>query len=103
MDEERIFVTLSPMVLRVEAENGLLVEEYRILDREIQAREFQLKGADHAEWRTLSAAELTTHVMKRTVVSHWLQKRLGRRGLLRACVADQSALFGDAESERRAA
>ena len=96
-------MTVCSMVLRVDAENGLLVEEYRILDREIQAREFQLNGAVHAEWRTLSAAELTNHVMKRTVVSYWLQKRLGWRGLLRACVADQSALFGDAESERRAA
>lgn len=96
-------MTLVPMTLRLETVNGPVVE-YRIDGEEIQVREFQSETVDHANWRTMSTAELTEHVMKKTIVSQWLRQRLGWRALLRACVADQRSVFGDAiESNSRAA
>lgn len=95
---------LIRMSLHLETENGLVVEEYRIRDGEIQFRQFQRSAVEEAGWRTMSPAELTDHVMKKTVVFQWLRQRLAWRGLLRACVADQRSLFGDAtENSSRAA
>lgn len=95
---------LIPLTLRLETEDGRFVKEYRICEGEIQFRQFQANAAKAADWRTMSPAELTDHVMKQTLVSQWLRQRLGWRGLLRACVADQASLFGDAlGSNRRAA
>jgi hypothetical protein len=52
------------MTLRLETADGRVVEEYRISGREIQVREFPSTPADSAQWRTLSASELTAHAMK---------------------------------------
>ncbi|HKR85817.1 MAG TPA: hypothetical protein VJS37_16785 [Terriglobales bacterium] len=89
---------LIPSTLRVPTVDGG-VDEYRISDGEIHVRECPSSGgAENAEWRKLRPAELANHVEKKTIVSQWLQQRLGWRGLLRACVADRHGLYGEAAS-----
>jgi hypothetical protein len=88
---------LVPITLLLENVDGSPTEEYRVVDGEIQVRGFSPNGLeDNSKWRTLSPEELTAHVEKSTIVSHWLRQRLGWRALLRACVADQRGLYGDA-------
>lgn len=92
-------MTLTPMTFRIETSDGKDVEEYRLIDGYIEVRESKAeRGA--GEWRTLTPAEVTAHVEKKTIVAQWLQQRLGWRGLLRACVADQQYLYGEAATEK---
>src|SRR5690348_14559692 len=98
-------MTLTPTSLRVETADGFAAEEYRISDGQIQFRETRAGERIHREWRTLTPAELTSHVMQKSIVSRWLLERLGWRALLRACAGDQQGLFGEAatDDDRRAA
>jgi len=86
-----------PISLVLETANGSATEEYRVIDGEIQVRELSPNPLeDSPKWRIVSPEELIVHVEKSTIVSQWLRQRLGWRGLLRACVADQRGLYGDA-------
>ena len=73
-------------------------KKYRVSDGEIQVRQLK-SGKDSGDWRTLSPAELTTQVEKKTILAQWLRQRLGWRVLLRSCVADQEYLYGEAATE----
>lgn len=92
-------MTLTPMTFRIETSDAKDVEEYRLIDGCIQPRELQADRSS-GEWRILTPAELTAHVEKKTIVARWLQQRLGWRVLLRACVADQQYLHGEAATEK---
>jgi acyl carrier protein len=99
-----VAMSLQPITLVLEKEDDSATEEYRIVNGGIQVRQLHRSRVDEAEWRIVSPAELTAHVEKNTIVSQWLRLRLGWRGLLRACVADQQGLYGDAaEKNPRAA
>jgi hypothetical protein len=98
-------MSLLPITLVLEKADGSATEEYRVINGEIQVRQLSPERLDeNFKWRILNSEELIAHVEKSTIVSQWLRQRLGWRGLLRACVADQGGLYGDAaETIRRAA
>ena len=90
-------MALTPMHLRLETENGRDGEEYRIYDGRVEVR--QLESADSNDddnsWSVVSPEELTAHVNSGTPLAEWLKTRLGWRGLLRACTAEQDLYMYD--------
>jgi hypothetical protein len=59
--------------------------EYRVTeDGRIEARVPE-RGSD---WTELSSAQVSSHVMRNTVVARWLEQNLGWRRLLWACVGE---------------
>jgi hypothetical protein len=83
-------MALTPICLRLEGQDGRRSEEYRIRDGQIETRRLSGSGEEDGEWSGLSAQDLSTHVMRNTVVAQWLKHRLGWRRLLQACVAEDS-------------
>ena len=81
--------------LLVESDDGSPASEYRIVGEKVEVRTLPLEGglANQAEslWWQLTPEQLSTHVERNTVVARWLERRLGWRRLLRACVGE--ALF----------
>jgi hypothetical protein len=81
--------------LLVESDDGSPASEYRIVGEKVKVRTLTLEDgfANRAEslWRQLTPEQLRTHVERNTVVARWLERRLGWRQLLRACVGE--ALF----------
>jgi hypothetical protein len=99
-------MTLTPMSLRVEDENGRTVAEYRIRGEEVEVRHLPLLTDDENEWYRLTAEDLTSHVSRNTAVAQWLTRRLGWKRLLRACIREESIHYLDmldVPAERRAA
>jgi hypothetical protein len=99
-------MTLTPMSLRVEDEDGRTVAEYHIRGEEVEVRHLPLSTDDENEWYRLTVEDLTSHVSRNTVVSQWLMRRLGWRRLLRACIREESVHYLDmlhVPAERRAA
>jgi hypothetical protein len=79
---------LVPMYLRLETTDGSGIEEYRIREGEIEVRRAQRPSQEwqfEDAWNRLSAADLTAHVQKNTVVAQWLKHRIGWKRLLMAC------------------
>ncbi|HEV2698874.1 MAG TPA: hypothetical protein VGU90_12830 [Terriglobales bacterium] len=98
-------MALLQMCFRLEAEDGSAAE-YRIQDEDIEVRQLQSPDEDEREWRCLSANEIAEHVSRNTVVAKWLERRLGWRRLLRACLAEGNPHFAQSEASvttRRAA
>jgi hypothetical protein len=95
-------MALMPMSLRLEAADGSAGEEYRICDGDIEVRKLHqtLEGARRGgAWHRLTAGQLSTHVQRNTVVSQWLQRRIGWQRLLQKCVDLQTPNdAGEAES-----
>ena len=87
---EVLNMALTPRFLRLETRDGRAVEEYCIRDGEIEARRLRGDTQDDCEWHRLTPAQLTDHVNRNTVVARWLERRLGWRPLLRACVGEQT-------------
>lgn len=98
-------MALTPMFLRLETPDGFVIEEYRVLDGEIETRKLRHyghnDGEDGEEWHPLSPDQLTDHVNRNTIVAQWLERRLGWRRLLRACVFSQD-LYHPESSENAA-
>ena len=95
-------MSLIPMSLRLEAGDGSAVEEYRIHDGDVEVRKLRqpVEEIRHGVvWHRLTAGQLSSHVYGNTVVAQWLQRRLGWRRLLQACVdqQDQYADIGNTE------
>ncbi len=85
-------MSLIPMSLRLEAGDGSAVEEYRIHDGDVEVRKLRqpVEEIRHGVvWHRLTAGQLSSHVYGNTVVAQWLQRRLGWRRLLQACVDEQ--------------
>jgi hypothetical protein len=79
----------TAMRLRLEAQNGSDIEEYRVDHGRVEVRSGRSVGPDElceTYWRPLTPQQLRTHVERNTVVAQWLERRLGWRPLLRACV-----------------
>lgn len=84
-------MALTPISLRLEGQNGRVAEEYRIRDGQIEVRQFSGFGEEgDVDWRSLSPQDLSSHVMRDTVVAQWLKHRLGWKRLLQACVSEDS-------------
>lgn len=83
-------MSLMPMSLRLEAADGTAIEEYRIDHGAVEVRRL-LELDDHgAGWRRLTPAQLRDHVNRKTLLAQWLERRLGWRRLLRACLGEEN-------------
>jgi hypothetical protein len=75
--------------LRLEAQDGSQIEEYRIYGGRVEVRNLHSYDPDDppdSNWRRVTQQQLRTHVERDTVVAEWLKRRLGWRPLLQACV-----------------
>src|SRR5260370_5754270 len=87
--------------LRLEAADGSATKQYRIDDGKVEVRTLHLhSGYDPPEssWHRLTPQQLSTHVERNTVVAQWLERRLGWRRLLQACVSYEPTEWTTAEA-----
>lgn len=81
------------MRLRLESDNGSPAKEYRIEDGSVEVRMLDPEGVSVRRagsiWERLTPEELSVHVERNTVVGQWLERRLGWRRLLQACVTQE--------------
>jgi hypothetical protein len=66
-------------------------KEYRILGGKIEARILGDGSAREADWTEVSSEQLSSHVQCNTAVARWLERNMGWRRLLRACVGQEPA------------
>lgn len=97
---------LTPIHFRLELSNGKS-EEYRIRDGKIETRCRQNESSeeDH-DWRELTPEQVTDLVDRNSPVAQWLNRRMGWKKLLRACLPEQTLQCFDAldnSEDRRAA
>jgi hypothetical protein len=71
---------------REESVNHAPFQEYRIRDGKIESRVLDFGLGRKTGWREVSPAQLSSHVKRNTNVAQWLERNLGWRRLLRACV-----------------
>ena len=69
------------------------VKEYRISDDKIEARIVAGGRDQDRDWRAVSSEQLSSHVKNNTAVARWLERNLGWRRLLRACVGLEPVKF----------
>ncbi|MGH9546142.1 MAG: hypothetical protein ACRD23_13120 [Terriglobales bacterium] len=74
--------------LRLNSVDGSPATEYRIDSGTVAVRTLTPTGIESV-WRTLTPDQLSHHVERNTVVAQWLERRLGWRRLLRACVGQE--------------
>jgi hypothetical protein len=87
--------------LRLEAENGLATQEYRVDDGKVEVRNlypYSAYAPPESRWQRLTAQQLSVHVERNTVVAQWLERRLGWRRLLQACVGQEPYQWRAAEN-----
>ena len=89
--------------LRLESPDGSVAREYRVSDGKVETRrqEAEARYGPEGSWHRLTPQQLSDHVKHSTVVSHWLQRRLGWRRLLRMCVATVFSCSSRNTSRRR--
>ena len=78
--------------LRLEAADGSAIKEYRIDDGNVEVRSLHSRSVyepPESSWHRLTPQELGTHVERNTAVAQWLERRLGWRRLLQACVSQE--------------
>ena len=85
------------MRLLLESGDGSPAKEYRIEDGNVEVRTLDPEGGSVRStgrgWWRLTPEQLSIHVERNTVVAQWLERRLGWRRLLQACV-DQEPSMG---------
>lgn len=77
------------MSLRLETADGTAMEEYRIDQGAVEVRHLSHLGEHDSDWRRLTPAQLRDHVNRKTLLAQWLERRLGWRRLLRACLEEK--------------
>ena len=77
------------MSLRLETADGTAMEEYRIDQGAVEVRCLSGLGEHDSDWRRLTPAQLRDHVNRKTLLAQWLERRLGWRRLLRACLEEK--------------
>jgi hypothetical protein len=80
------------MRLCLEAADDSASKQYRIDNGKVEVRTLHSdNGYDPPEsgWHRLTPQQLSTHVERNTVVAQWLERRLGWRRLLQACVSQE--------------
>ena len=81
------------MQLCLEAADGSATKQYRVDNGKAEVRTLRShNGYDSPEsgWHRLTPQQLSTHVERNTVVAQWLERRLGWRRLLQACVSQEA-------------
>ena len=98
-------MSLGSMRLRLESGNGSPAKDYRIEDGNVEVRMLDREdGSDRSDrctgsiWSRLSPEQLSIHVERNTVVAKWLERRLGWRRLLQACVGQEPSMWKVAEN-----
>ena len=77
--------------LRLEGTGGTATQEYRVDEGRVEVRMHSGAEYDPPEnrWQQLTPRQLRAHVERNTVVAQWLERRLGWRRLLQACVSQE--------------
>ncbi len=75
---------------RLEPIGETAAREYRIVGESVEARDLDKNSAKRTSWWKLTPAQLSNHVKRNTEVARWLEKRLGWRRLLWACIGEDS-------------
>jgi len=103
-------MSLESMRLRLESDDGSPVKEYRIEDGNVEVRSLdpldQVDGSIRrtgSVWWRLTPGQLSIQVEHNTVVAQWLERRLGWRRLLQACVGEQPSMGKVAENSNHPA
>jgi hypothetical protein len=95
------------MQLRLESGDGSPAKEYRIEDGNVEVRTIDPAGGSDRRtetvWWRLTPEQLSIHVERNTVVAQWLERRLGWRRLLQACVGQESRMWKAAENSNHLA
>jgi hypothetical protein len=90
------------MRLRLESGDGSPAKEYRIEDGNVEVRTLDPEGGSdrgtESVWWRLTSEQLSIHVDRNTVVAQWLERRLGWRRLLQACVGQEPSMWKVAEN-----
>lgn len=93
--------------LRLEPGDGSQVKEYRIENEIVEVRALDPNGQPDpqsgSDWQQLTPDQLAVHVERNTVVAQWLQRRLGWRRLLWACISQEPTMQEIAEDTNRPA
>ena len=80
----------------LETMNHSPVAQYRInTEGRIETRILKCGSEEEGDWTVVSPAQLSSHVKKNTVVARWLERNLGWRRLLRACVGLEPPKFAE--------
>jgi len=87
-------MSLRSMQLRLESGNGSPAKEYRVEGGKVDVRTLDPQGRSDRRrtgsvWWRLTPEQLSIHVERNTVVAQWLERRLGWRRLLQACVGQE--------------
>jgi hypothetical protein len=99
-------MSLRCMRLRLESSDDSPAKEFRIEDGNVEVRKLGSEGRSdrHSEnvwcenvWWRLTPEQLSIHVERNTVVAQWLERRLGWRRLLQACVGQEPSVWKVAE------
>ena len=89
-------MVLRSMRLLLESGDGSPAKEYRIEDGNVEVRTLDPEGGSvrstGSAWWRLTPEQLRIHVERNTVVAQWLERRLGWRRLLQACVDQESRM-----------
>lgn len=75
--------------LRLESRNGSPTKEYRIEGGNVEVRMLDCESYHVRMWSQLTPEQLSIHVKRNTVIARWLERRLGWRRLLQACVGEE--------------
>ena len=77
-------------------------KEYRIEDGNVEGRTLDPEGGSPRHtgsvWWRLTPEQLSIHLECNTVVAQWLERRLGWRRLLQACVGQEASMWKVAEN-----
>ena len=83
--------------LRLESGDGSAAKEYRVEDGNVEVRTLAPGGGSYRRtgsgWWRLTPEQLSIHVERNTVVAQWLERRLGWRRLLQACVSQEPSMW----------
>jgi len=94
---------LACNTLRITRDDGCAVADYRIEDDRVESRTLYTatEGSSDEEnrWYRLTPEQLSSHIMRDTVVARWLHRRMGVHPLIRACSQHFSSA-NEAEQER---
>ena len=97
-------MSLGNVRLRLESGDGSPAKEYRIEDGEVEVRTLDPEGGSvrrtGSVWWRLTPEQLSIHVERNTVVAQWMERRLGWRRLLQACVGQEPSMWKVAENTR---
>jgi hypothetical protein len=87
--------------LLLQSLNHSPVKEYRVTkDGRIEARLLDWGFAQERDWREVPPAQLSNHVMRNTAVARWLERSLGWRRLLWACVGEEPVNMENTAGQR---